>query len=232
MKFKLVLLSLFAMLFFNACAPQNIPVAKLKSIDSIGVISLHGNEMISLERGLTIFGNEDNITDISAWNIDEYIQKVMLNMLSTKYKVKNIKLSSSQIKEINGEYEKRLQVLKDILLRNRLDTLILFEKGMIVREHYDTHSGIGLIKAKALGMEATHIKLNMDLLSYEIVEGKIEELHFNDIKTFKEIDNSLWMNTTKPLSKESSKIIEPIVKNLLKDSLLKEFITIGYLNEK
>ncbi|WP_375724072.1 hypothetical protein LXN10_00835 [Arcobacter sp. KX21116] len=233
MKFKLIILSLFVMFFFNACAPKNISPAKLKTISNIGVLSLHGNEMASLERGLTIFGNEDNITDITSWKIDEYIQKEMTNMLSSKYKITDVILTPFQNKEIDEEYEKRIAILKDIIVKNKLDALIIFEKGAIIYEHHDVHRGIGVIKAKTLGFESTYIKLNMNLISYDIVKDKVEQLHFNNIKFKKEslklIENSLWVDTTKPLPIESIKVLEPIVKKMLRESLLKEFKEIGYL---
>ena len=231
MKIKLILLGLFTMVFFSACAPQNIPLAKLKTISNVGVISIHGNEMPSLERGLTIFGNEDSTTDISSWSIDTYIENEMKSLLSKKYKIKVIHLSSNEIAKMNDEYEVRRSLIEDLLMRNRLDTLVVFEKGMIIREHYDTHSGIGVIKAKALGLEATHITLNMDLISYSMKEDEVEILHFNDIKSLAELENSLWTDTTQPIPSTSMKTIEVKLKALLHESLLREFQKIGYLNE-
>lgn len=228
MKTKMCFFSLFVMIFFSACASQNISPMKLKTISKIGIISCHGNKMDTVERGLTVFGNEDNKADISSWKIDEFVSKEIINLLKNKYEIQNIYFSDNEKKLYTSTYENELKALKSVIIKNKLDALIIFQKGAIIREHHDSVSGIGIVKAKALGMEGTMINLNIDLKSYELKKSKIELLHFNDIKAFKEIENNLWVDTTKTLPLESINKIEKDVKNLLSNSLIKEIKKIGY----
>lgn len=237
MKTKIFFFSLFVMIFFSACVPQNISPMKLKTISKIGVISYHGNKMDITERGLkddfiralTLFESENNKADILSWKIDEFVSKEIANILKNKYEIQNIYFSGNEKKLYTATYEDKLKVLKSVIIKNKLDVLIVFEKGAIIREHHDSVSGIGIVKVKTLGMEGTMINLNIDLKSYELRKNKIELLHFNDIKAFKEIENNLWVDTTKTLPQESINKIEKDVKNLLSNSLIKEMKKIGYL---
>lgn len=71
-------------MIFSGCAQKKISPEKLKTISKIGVLSLHGNSMESIERGLTIFGNEDTVSDISKWEIDKFMSKELKKALEEK----------------------------------------------------------------------------------------------------------------------------------------------------
>jgi len=231
MNIRTILFSLSVVLLFSACAPKSLSIEKVKSISSIGVVSLHGNKIESIERGITIFGNEDTISDISSWKIDKYVVDEVQNILKDrKYKVVPILLTEEQIVNYDSAQtvEFRESFLKKLLDKYNVDALMLLVRGNYVPETYDITRGVAIIKAKALGMEATSIKFNLYLEGTEISNGKFETLHFNHIRAFGELDNSLWIDTTKPITQENLEKIEPKVKELLKGVLSAQIKDIGY----
>ncbi|MCH9812499.1 MAG: hypothetical protein K0U47_00985 [Epsilonproteobacteria bacterium] len=231
MQLRLIILSIFITLGFSACATKIAP-EKLKKVSSIGIISLHGKKIETIERGITIFGNEDNISDISNWKIDKFITKKIKSILSynKNYTVKTIDLSPNTINTyLNFKKASEMEnFLKKTIEENNIDLLIVMLRGNYVPETYDITTGIAIVKAKSLGMEATNIKLNLYLRGYALKDNKIDLLHHNHLSDIKIIENNLWKDTKKTISDENLTVIEQDVKTLLDKVLKKQLIEIGY----
>lgn len=230
MSIKSLLLSLSILFLFISCDTETILPEKLNNISTLGVISIHGNSIQSIERGLTVFGNEKRTNDISSWNIDEFITNETVRILKNrKYKVVPIKLTEKQLidyYEKDSKYKQSL--LKSLTKKHNIDLLFSIVKGNYVPKAYDTTRGISVIKVKKLGVENTSIKLNIYLEGSKLVDKKREQLHFNHIRLRKPLDNKLWADTTKPIDSKNLKVIEKDVKKLLKSILEYKLEEIGY----
>ncbi len=231
MKLIITFFSVLIILGFGGCASKNISPDKLKSISTVGILSLHGNKMEAIERGLTIFGSEDSFSDISLWKIDKYITDEIISNLSKNktYTAIPINLPTDKIAQFNliQENEKD-DFFKKIILKNNVDILLVMTKGNYVPEIHDITRGVAIIKAKTLGMENTAIKTNLYLQGYELENGKIKLLHHNHIHTFGLLENSIWVDTKKPIPNKNLLIIEKEVKKLLSKTIKEAIAKSGY----
>ncbi len=230
MKFNLLILNIIVILGLSGCASKSISPDKLNSISKIGVLSLNGSKMEAIERGITIFGNEDNMNDISNWNIDSFIQKVMADNLSNRnFAVLQLPLSLQEIDTFNSTKGANYDTFfKQHMIENNVDTLLVLIRGNYVPEIHDITSGIAVIKAKALGMENTALKLNFYLRGYQLTNGEIKLLHHNHISGISNIDNSLWKNTKKPITEKNLITIQKPAQDLLTKSINQTMKSIGY----
>lgn len=225
------LLFLMIIILFTGCAQKTISPEKLKRISKIGVMSIHGNQIESIERGLTIFGNEDNLTDASSWEIDKFIVDELKKELELrKYTVQPIFLTQNEIIKYDNSdsYKLKQKFLKEIILKYNLDSLLVMVRGYYVPETHDYTRGIAIIKAKALGMENTFAKFNLYLEGSFLEKNEVSDLHSNKIVAFVELENELWINTKESIPSKNLLIIEEIIKKSLSSLINKEIDLIGY----
>lgn len=231
MKLKILFFTILIVFGFGGCASKNISPDKLQSISKVGILSLHGNKMETIERGITIFGNEDSSSDISSWKIDKYITEKIISNLSKNriYTAIPINLSTEKIVQFNltQEYEQD-DFFKKIILKNHIDILLVLIRGNYVPEIYDITRGVAIVKAKALGMENTRIKTNLYLQGYELENDEIKLLHHSHIHTFSSLENDIWIDTKQHITSKNLIIIEKEVKKLLSKTIKEAIIKSGY----
>lgn len=239
-------------LFTSGCSQKTISPSQLNTISKIGVLSLHGTKMEAIERGITIFGNEDHVNDISSWEIDDFIQKTLIDNLSKrKLTIVPIKISSKRINSLyiddggdgtgfilkalmdltkdekKGE-KKDENFLKNIMIKNKVDTILLITRGNYVPETHDITRGIAIIKAKTFGLENTTLKLNCYLEGYQLANGELKLLNFNHFRGFTKLENSLWVDTKKTINETNLSKIKPHVEELLTNQITQTMKEAGY----
>lgn len=220
MKLKNLLLSIVIFLGFVGCAPKVVTPEIIGSISKLGVISVHGTKMKVIERGITIFGNEDEVNDISSWKLDEYMQKEMLKSLtSNSMQLVPLSFSSQQINAFYENEESSNTIFKDLMVKNNIDGLIVLHRGPIIPEHGLSTRGVSIIKTKMLGVHGTDILMNFALLTYQLVDNELKVIQFSRFVESEKIDNNLWIDTKNPITEDNLQHIESKVKKTLVDSI-------------
>lgn len=223
MRLKILILNGLIVLAFAGCATNVLSPDKLTTVSKVGVMSIHGNSMDAIERGLTIFGNEDTVNNISSWNIDEFIREELIkNFSNTQLTVLPIPLSEEEIIAFSVNPDIHFDLYKKYMIKHNVDTLLIANKKFYAVD------GIGIVKHKGLGIERTNLLFNLILFGYQLIEGELKLFHFNIIDSGIRINNNLWKDTTKPVSKNNLLQIQKIVKKALSSDISKTMEVIGY----
>jgi len=101
-----------SVIFLTACATtgEKADAQKMSSIKKIGVISMIGDQIHRRYIGITVFNNEADSRDISAWNINEEYEKQIQGELAKigQYEVvgeSRFRKDFNDVYTINGPYD-------------------------------------------------------------------------------------------------------------------------------
>jgi hypothetical protein len=123
------------------CATTASVDLKSAAVRKVGVVSVAGMYLTQKNVGFTVFGNEDAVMDVSAWNLDEtYVaivaqslqRKTSLDVRALHPKVDDLKpiyapASSMHVAfDLNPNWAKVEAVFRDIAAVNEIDTLVVF----------------------------------------------------------------------------------------------------------
>ena len=229
MKKRNLLFVLVMFLGFTGCAPKVISPEALGSISKLGVLSLHGTKMEVIERGITIFGNEDQINDISNWKLDKYLQKEMIkNLKSQKMLLLPLSLATDKINLVyeNGDYFNK--ELKELMLKNNIDGLLVLQRGPIIPEHGLYTRGVTVIKSKTFGVHSTNIQFNFSLSTYQLIKGEMKQIQMSRFVKSENINNNLWVDTKQPITIVNLEKFESLIKKILMNNLALEMKKSGF----
>jgi hypothetical protein len=232
MKLKIFVITIALLFGLVGCTTSTaLNSIQLNNISKIGVLSTHNGKMEVIERGLTIFGNEDRANDISDWNINNFIQKEIINNITNKnFTTVSLSISKKELDLLNNfKYTTQYQdFFKKIMVKNNLNTLLVMICGGYAHNVKVGTSGIALIKAKTILTEKTYLQLNNSLRTYQLTNNKLEILHDNYVNGIQPVENELWLDTKKPVLKKNLSKLKKPTEELLKKSITKTMQLIGY----
>ncbi len=232
MKFKILVLNIAILFGLTGCTTSTaLTSVQLNSISKIGVLATHNGKMEVIERGLTIFGSEDHINDISTWKVNHFIEKEIINNLTNKnLTTVPLSISTEELNLVNN-FQLRTEYhdfFKKIMVKNNLNTLLVMICGGYAHNVKVGTSGIALIKAKTLVTEGTYLQLNNNLRTYQLSNDKLEILHDNYVGGIQIVENELWSDTKKSISIENLSKLKKPAEELLRKSIAENMELIGY----
>src|SRR5688572_2753517 len=139
------ILAVAPLLLLASCVtPDRAEVSKASQIRRVAVISLAAHQFESRYTGVTLFGNEEQRHDITAWTIDEEYEKQARNALATikPFDVANVHYDRAALTSAiytnklpyepvfrSPNWEAVEQPLKDLSRTNALDAVIVVARA-------------------------------------------------------------------------------------------------------
>lgn len=150
------------MLFVGSCAVDRIDFTDTTHINTIGVVSLLGDRFHGIHFGNTPLQNEEFTTNVSQWQIDEFVNRVGTNILNEKYNIKSVYMPQDS-RLLYNMYHK--------------DEVAVYE----ARDYFKRVKGRITKMAKSYGADAVLVflpKFSKDLAEYEKGYGLVSKSYF------------------------------------------------------
>ena len=232
---------LFLLFFLCQCSsiPSRIKKEQLKEIKRIGCISLLGDELEVIGRGLTIFDLSGNDLRFPDWKLNTLAIDEMKTLLSNggEFIYIMVDYDSQQLnkiytKTLNYPLSYDISLIQDDLrkLGNKyaLDALVVLVKAPFVYFNM-LMRGLGVYSRSAFGIRETDIYL----LTRMVVFGgeTMDPIANQNVFDIESLNNDLWSKNLKELTAQQQEILEEKIKELLRKQIPYQLRKVGLIQK-
>ena len=233
---KRLLLIIFVIPIIVGCAAPVIKPEKLSSIKKVSAVSLLGDELCVNYLGTTVFTKKRFSANVENWNINEFVQQEVQNIILADgyYTYIDISVNQNTFTNIYKSREAKciktrdfdINLIKDeiqvIRATYNVDTLIFVLESNAPTQYYiDSRTnvliGYGLYRSSFLGINETVSHAFVEVLVIDT--GTMEKLSAINAWGFERIDNKYWNEGFDNLSSDDKKFVEYSIKKTLKSNL-------------
>lgn len=171
-----------ALAVWSSCnaAPAKLTPEKLRSLGTIAVISLMGDEFLLHHVGTTIFQNRYNRAEVSGWEIDKYATEVATEFLESKgHTIKEVQYDIETLfktypagwARAGRKFKKIRPSLQELAKQSSIDTFVILYRHFtedFITFSAEGLSGYGLYHRRAFKKHAetaTYVVIRIDVAS-------------------------------------------------------------------
>lgn len=230
---RLFIVLLF-MVVLTGCVSLTIKPEKLSTIKKVSVVSLLGNDLCTRYVGTTVFTNKRASSDVTKWKIDETVQQIIGEAISTDglFTYVDINIDYDSMMKIYGsekagctkvgyEVYRIKDEIEDIRTRYDIDTLILVVEAWATSDYITGRSGLlfgyGLHQSSFLGMTDTVTHIFADVIVADT--SNLETLAGSSTVSHEKIGKEYWNVDFEKLSPDKKQFIEQSIKKQLRSKL-------------